>query len=477
VTRRERYDAVIVGSGPNGLAAAIELARHELAVLVVEAAPTLGGSVRSAELTLPGFVHDVCSAIHPLGVASPCFSGWPLADFGLEWAHPEVPLAHPLDGGRAAVLARPLEETAAGLGEDGRAWRRLFAPLARRWVDLLPEILRPVLRRPRHPLALARFGLPALLPAATLARRRFRGEAARALFAGIAAHAILPLERAATSAVGLVLGTAAHVGGWPAPRGGAGRLSAALAGYLASLGGEVATGWRVEDLDELPPARAVLCDLTPKPFLAVAGRRLPPAYRRRLEGWRYGSAAYKVDLALDGPIPWADPACAGAGTLHLGGTLEEMAASEAAVARGEVPERPFVLLAQHAGFDPSRAPAGRHTVWAYAHVPNGCTADLGAAIERQVERFAPGFRDRILARHVTAPADFEAMNPNYAGGDINGGAQDLPQVLARPLAVPVPYRTPVDGLYLCSSATSPGGGVHGMCGWHAARAALADRFP
>ena len=475
MARGDSYDAVVVGSGPNGLAAAIELARHDLAVLVVEAAPTVGGGARSAELTLPGFVHDVCSAVHPLGVGSPCFSRWPLADFGLDWVHPEVPLAHPLDGGSAVVQARSLEETAAGLGADGAAWRRLFAPLAARWDDLAEDVLRPMLRRPRHPLTLARFGLPALLPGATLARRAFRGDAARALFAGLAGHSMLPLQRAATSAIGLMLGAAAHAGGWPSPRGGAQRLADALAGYLASLGGTVVTSWRVESLDELPAARAVLCDLTPRPFLAIAGDRLPEAYRQRLAGWRYGAGAFKLDLALDGPIPWAAEQCAGAGTVHLGGTLAEIAAAEAAVARGEVPERPFVLLAQQSAFDRSRAPGGGHTVWAYAHVPSGSTADATAAIERQIERFAPGFRDRILARHVIAPADFETMNANYVGGDINGGAQDLPQVLARPLAVPVPYRTPVDGLYLCSSATPPGGGVHGMCGWHAADARAALR--
>lgn len=474
--RGESYDAVVVGSGPNGLAAAIELARHGLGVLVVEAAATAGGGVRSAELTLPGFVHDVGSGIHPLGVGSPCFRQWPLGDFGLEWVHPGVPVAHPLDGGRAVVQARSLDDTAAGLGEDGEAWRRLFAPFARRWDDFAADLLRPVLRRPRHPVMLARFGLAALQPAATLARRRFRGQAARALFAGIAGHAMLPLEQACTAAIALVLGVAAHAGGWPAPRGGAQRLTDALAGYLGSLGGEIVTEWRVASLDELPPSRAVLCDLTPKPFLAIAGDRLPAAYRRRLGGWRYGMGAYKVDLALDGPIPWAASECADAGTVHLGGTLEEIAASEAAVARGEIPERPFLLLSQHTGFDATRAPAGQHTVWTYAHVPNGSAADLGAAVERQIERFAPGFRDRILARHVSTPADLEAANPNLVGGDVNGGAQDLGQVLARPLAVPVPYRTPIPGLYLCSSSTPPGGGVHGMCGFHAARAALSDVF-
>ena len=467
-------DAVVVGSGPNGLAAAIELARRGLAVKVLEARATVGGGVRSAELTLPGFVHDVCSAIHPLAAGSPCFREWPLADHGLAWVHPGAPLAHPLDGGRAVVLERSLAATAAGLGGDGRAWRRLVGPLAERWEALAAEVLRPVLRLPRHPLTLARFGLPALLPAATLARRAFAGDGARALLAGIAAHGMQPLDRMATSAVALVLAAAGHAGGWPLPRGGSQGLADALASYLRSLGGEIETGRPVRDLAALPRSRAVVCDLAPRPFLALAGDRLPEAYRRRLEGFRYGPAAFKLDLALDGPIPWAAEDCARAGTVHLGGGLEEIAAGESAVARGEISESPFVLLAQQSLFDDGRAPGGRHTVWAYCHVPNGSTADMTDAIERQIERFAPGFRDRILARRATSPAAFEEYNPNYVGGDINGGAQDLYQILARPIALPVPYRTPAEGLYLCSASTPPGGGVHGMCGFHAARAVIAD---
>jgi len=468
-------DAVVVGSGPNGLAAAIELARHGLAVKVFEARATAGGGVRSAELTLPGFVHDVCSAIHPLAAGSPCFAEWPLADHGLEWVHPGAPVAHPLDGGRAVVLERSLAATATGLGaSDGRAWRRLVGPLAERWEALSVEVLRPVLRLPRHPLTLARFGLPALLPAATLARRAFDGEAARALFAGIAAHGMQPLDRVATSAVALVLTAAAHAGGWPLPRGGSQSLADALASYFRSLGGEIETGRPVADVAELPRSRAVVCDLSPRPFLALAGGRLPEAYRRRLEGYRYGPAAFKLDLALDGPIPWAAEDCLRAGTVHLSGGLEEIAAGEAAVGRGEVPASPFVLLAQQSLFDRTRAPEGKHTVWAYCHVPNGSRADMTEPIERQIERFAPGFRDRILARQATPPAAFEEYNPNYVGGDINGGAQNLYQILARPIAVPVPYRTPIDGLYLCSASTPPGGGVHGMCGLHAARAVVAD---
>ncbi|HEX2252577.1 MAG TPA: NAD(P)/FAD-dependent oxidoreductase [Thermoanaerobaculia bacterium] len=470
------YDAVIVGAGPNGLAAAVELARHGLGVLVVEARETVGGGLRSAELTRPGFVHDVCSAIHPMGIGSPCFSRWPLEDFGLEWMHPEVPLAHPLDGGRAAVQRRSVAETADGLGADGQAWRRLFGPLAERWDDLAEDVLRPVLRPPRHPLTLARFGLPALLPASLLAQVAFRGEPARALFAGIAAHTMVPLTAAATSAVALLLGTAAHAVGWPTPRGGAGRLADALAAYLRSLGGEIRTGWPVASLDELPPSRAVICDLTPKPFLAVAGHRLPQRYRRRLAAYRYGAGVFKVDYALGAPVPWLHPDCARAGTVHVGGSLDEIAAGEQAAFRGEVPERPFVLVAQQSLFDPTRAPRRQHTLWAYCHVPRGFRGDHTAAIEAQIERFAPGFGERVLERHVAGPADVERDNPNMVGGDIGGGIQDLRQVIARPVARPTPYRTPVAGLYLCSAATPPGAGIHGMGGWHAARAALADRF-
>jgi phytoene dehydrogenase-like protein len=463
-------DAVVVGSGPNGLAAAITLARAGRSVLLLEGAATVGGGMRTAELTLPGFRHDVCSAIHPLGLGSPFFRTLPLAE-RVEFLQPPLAVAHPLDDGRAAVLAQSLAETAARLGRDGGAYRRLMAPLLRDWERLVPELLAP-LHPPRHPIAMARFGLRAVWPATGLARLLFRTTEARALFAGLVGHSILPLERPLTSAFGLVLGLLGHAVGWPLPRGGSQSIADALAAELRSLGGEILTGAWVQSLDELPPARTVLLDVTPRQLLRLAGERLPAGYRRRLEGYRYGPGAFKIDLALDGPIPWRAAACAQAGTVHLGGTLEEIAAAEAAVWRGEHPERPYVLLAQQSLFDSTRAPAGQHTVWAYCHVPNGSSVDMTERICGQIERFAPGFRDRIRAQHAMGPADLERYNPNDVGGDINGGAQDLGQMFTRPVWSLVPYATPIPGLYLCSSSTPPGGGVHGMCGYHAARAAL-----
>lgn len=470
----ESWDAVVVGAGPNGLAAAVTLARRGLAVKVLEAAETVGGGARTEELTLPGFRHDPCSAIHPLGAGSPVFRRWPLEDFGLRWLHPEIPLAHPLDDGTAAVLHRSLADTASGLHPDGAAWRRLFGPLADDFDALAEDVLRPLPRLPRHPLTLLRFGPRALLPATVLARAGFAHAPARALFAGLAAHSVLPLERWATSAIALVLGAAGHAVGWPAPAGGAQALSDALAAYLRSLGGEIETGRRVETLDELPAARAVLCDLTPRGLVEVAGDRLPASYRRRLQRFRHGAGVFKVDYALDGPVPWTAEACRRAGTVHVGGTLEEIAAAEETTTCDRLAERPFVLVAQQSLFDDSRAPDGKHTLWAYCHVPAYCDDDRSAAIEAQIERFAPGFRELVLARHVTPPSALERSNLNLVGGDIGGGAQDLPQVLARPTFGPNPYRTPVPGLYLCSSSTPPGGGVHGMCGFHAARCALSD---
>jgi len=469
------YDAVVVGSGPNGLAAAITMARAGRSVLVLEAREAIGGGCRSAELTLPGFVHDVCSAIHPLGLGSPFFKTLPLGDHGLEWIHPPAPVAHPLDDGTAVVIERSVEETAAGLGPDAAAYRRLMGPLSAEWDALAPELLAP-LHLPRHPLAMARFGLMAVRSASGFAQARFRGERARAVFAGIAGHSILPLERTATAAIGLVLGALTHAVGWPLPRGGSRRIADALAAHLRSLGGEIRTGSPVESLDALPPARAVLCDVTPRQLLKLAGDRLRGRYRRGLERYRYGPAAFKLDFALSGPIPWKAAGCARAATVHLGGTLDEIAASEAAVGRGEHPDRPFVLLVQPSLFDASRAPAGRHTAWAYCHVPNGSTFDMRARIEAQIERFAPGFGDLVLARSVLTPARLQELNANYVGGDINGGAQDLGQMFTRPVARIVPYSTPVRGLYICSSSTPPGGGVHGMCGYHAARAALRALF-
>lgn len=466
-------DAVIVGAGPNGLAAAVVLAEAGWRVLVFEANETVGGAARSGALTRPGFVHDLGSAVHPLAVASPLFRRLPLAQYGLEWVRPEVPLAHPLDGGRAVLLHQSLDETAAGLGTDGAAYRRLFGPLVRDWPALEHEVLGPLLRVPRRPLALARFGLQAIRSARGLAEASFETAPARALFAGLAAHSGLALDAPATASFGLVLSILAHRVGWPFPRGGAQALTDALAAHLRALGGRIVTGARVDAVDALPPARAVVLDVTPRQLLRLAGHRLPARTRRALEGYRYGPGAFKVDWALDAPIPWANPPCARAGTLHLGGTLEEIAESEKAVADGRPPERPYVLLAQPSRFDPTRAPAGQHTAWAYCHVPNGSTADMTAPIEAQVARFAPGFQGRVLDRAVATPADLERMNANLVGGDVNGGAQGLGQMVARPVFGPTPYRL-ARGLYLCSASTPPGGGVHGLCGFHAARAVLRD---
>lgn len=469
---RQYYDAVIIGSGPNGLAAAVTLARAGRSVLVVEARATPGGGVRSAELTLPGFVHDICSSIHPFGAGSPFFRDLPLKDHGLEWIQPGVPLAHPLDDGTAAVLERSVEDTARGLGGDGPAYQRLFGPLTLHAQKLFGETLGPFRLVPRHPLVLARFGLRALRSARGLCNAWFKGAPARALFAGIAAHAILPLDQFMTAAAGLMLGTAGHALGWPMPRGGAQHISDALVSYLRSLGGEAVFNQPVRAFGELPRAKAYLFDISPRNLARICGRHLPERYRRTLERFRHGPAVFKIDLALDGPIPWKAPVCAKAGTVHLGGTLEEIAEAEAAVGRGEHHPRPYVLVAQHSLFDPSRAPAGKHTAWAYCHVPNGSTEDQTTNIENQIERYAPGFRDRIVARHVMGPTDFAAYNANYIGGDIAGGVMDLWQLYTRPAVRLVPYSTPNSRIFICSASTPPGGGVHGMCGYHAAKAAL-----
>jgi phytoene dehydrogenase-like protein len=462
-------DAVVVGSGPNGLAAAIVLAAAGRSVRVLEAAGDAGGGLRSAALTLPGFTHDVCSAIHPLAVASPYLRTLPLEEYGLEWVQPPAALAHPFDDGTAAVLERSIERTTATLDGDADAWRRLFGPLAQCADVVLEDILGP-LRIPRVSRAMLTFAPRALLPAVTLARRSFAGERARGLLAGIAGHSTLPLTVSPSGAFGLVLALLAHTVGWPFPRGGAARLAGALVAHLGSLGGEVETGVAVRSLEELPPARAILLDVTPRGLLAVAGARLPAAYRRRLGQFRHGPGVFKLDFALDGPIPWAAPGCARAATVHLGGTLAEIAASEAAPGG----PRPFVILAQQSLFDDRRAPAGRHTAWAYCHVPNGSRTPLAEAVEAQIERFAPGFRERVVGRSVRGPADLERENPNYVGGDIAGGSPDLRQLWTRPVARLNPYRTPVRGVYLCSSSTPPGPGVHGMCGYWAAQTVLRD---
>ncbi|MGH8094734.1 MAG: phytoene desaturase family protein [Chthoniobacterales bacterium] len=471
-----KMEALVIGSGPNGLAAAITFARAGCSVRVLEAKATIGGGVRSAELTLPGFVHDVCSAIHPLALGSPFFQTLPLAFHGLEWIQPPIALAHPFDDGSAACLYQDLEKIGYSLGEDERAWRGLMRPFVRDWEKLRGEFLQPMLHLPRHPICLARFGLLALLPAQTLARFRFQHSPARALFAGIAAHSFLPLEAPASAAFGLVLGAAGHAVGWPLPRGGSQTIANALAAHLRELGGEIETNCRIENLAQLPKANAVLFDTTCWQFARIAGDQLPARYRERLAQFHHAPGVFKIDYALSAAVPWRAAECRSAGTLHLGGTLEEIAAGERAVAEGRYPERPFVLVAQQSLFDPSRAPEGRHTLWAYCHVPHGSERDMTGAIERQIERFAPGFRDCVLARHTSGAVELERSNPNLIGGDINGGAANLWQLIARPVFSPRPYRTPLPGIYLCSSSTPPGGGVHGMCGYHAARAALRDRF-
>ena len=468
------YDAVVVGSGPNGLAAAITLQQAGLSVLLLEGSQQLGGGLRTAELTLPGFRHDICSAIHPLAVASPFFRTLPLAQYGLEYSTPPVAAAHPFDDGTAATATGSLADTARGLGTDAATYQHLLGPLVAQWPGLGVDALAP-LHIPRHPLELARFGLSALLPATVLARR-FAGEKAKGLLAGMAAHAIQPLSNLATSAIALVLLTTAHRLGWPLAKGGSQALADALVAHFRALGGQVETGTYVRTLAQLPSARAVLFDVTPAQLLQIAGHSLSTIYRWQLRCYRYGMGVFKIDWALAEPVPFTAPECTQAGTVHLGGTLAEIAAGERATARGQHPARPFVLLAQQSLFDPTRAPAGQHTAWAYCHVPNGSRLDQTAAIESQVERFAPGFRDRILARHTFDTTQMEAHNPNYVGGDINGGLLNISQLFTRPALRASPYRTSQRGLYLCSSATPPGGGVHGLCGYYAARRALRDVF-
>jgi phytoene dehydrogenase-like protein len=467
----EAHDAVVIGSGPNGLAAAIKLAQEGASVLVLEAAEVIGGGIRTAELTLPGFHHDVCSAAHPMGVLSPFLSTLPLAAHGLQWIRPPASVAHPLDDEPAVLLWRSVADTAAELGADAGSYTRLLSPYMRNPRGLLEDALGPIAGIPSHPILMARFGLAGLRSATALARR-FERTPARALLAGCAAHSILPLERGLSGAVGLMFLITAHVEEWPVAKGGSGALADALAGHLTSLGGRIQTGVRVSCLADLPPARSYLFDTSPAQLADIAAPVLPAGYVRRLRRYRYGPGAFKLDWALDGPIPWKDPACLQASTVHLGGTIEEIAAGEAAVWRGEHPQRPYVLLVQQSQFDPSRAPEGKHTGYAYCHVPARSPFDMTEAIESQIERFAPGFRDTILARHKTGPQDLEQQNTNYVGGAITGGVSDIPQAFARPVARRDPYATPNPKVFICSASTPPGGGVHGMCGYHAARSAL-----
>lgn len=466
-----RYDAVVVGAGPNALSAAIVLAQAGLSVVVLEAKETVGGGCRTAELTLPGFAHDICSAVHPLGISSPFFRGLPLTKCGLAWIHPPTPLAHPLDDGTAVALEKSLDETCAGLGPDANSYRKLMRPLVASWEGLVEDILKPP-GIPRHPVSFARFGLNALRSAGGLAQSRFRGERARALFAGMAAHGVLPLDRAPTAAFGLTLAAAGHACGWPLAERGSQAIADALATHFRSLGGEIWLERPVDSVDDLPEARAVLFDVTPRQLLSMAGSRLPDGYARKLGHFRYGPGVFKVDWALREPIPWKAVACARAATVHVGGTLQEIDAAEQTVWRGEHPDRPYVLLVQASLFDRTRAPGDQHTAWAYCHVPSGSTFDMTERIENQVERFAPGFRECILARSVMPPKKLEEHNPNNVGGDISGGLPDLRQTFMRPVPRFRPYSIPVQGWYLCSSSAPPGGGVHGMCGFHAANMAL-----
>ena len=471
------HDAVIVGSGPNGLAAAIVLAREGLRVLVLEARPSIGGGARTEEVTLPGFRHDICSAIHPMGVVSPFLRSLPLSDHGLEWAYSPAAIAHPLDEGTAVTLEQSLDATAARLGIDEEAYRRLLGPLAARAGALFDEILRPIalLPPPRHPLLLARFGLLGIRSASAVAGR-FQTEGARALLAGVSAHSFLPLDRAGSAAFGLALLLAGHATGWPAAKGGSAAIVAAMAEHLRSLGGEIRTGQTVRSMEDVPASRAVLFDVTPRQLAAIASGALPERFVRRLRRFRYGPGAFKIDYALDGPIPWRAEECRRSATVHVGGTLEEIARHESAVFHGRLTDRPFVLVAQQSMFDPTRAPAGKHTGWVYCHVPNGSDADMTEPIERQIERFAPGFRRLVLARRTISPAQYEAHDANFVGGDIAGGANTMLQFLTRPFPKLDPYATPNPRIFLCSSSTPPGGGVHGMCGYWAARSALRRAF-
>jgi phytoene dehydrogenase-like protein len=468
------YDAVVVGSGPNGLSAAITLQRVGLSVLLVEAKNSVGGGLRSAELTLPGFVHDICSAVHPMAAASPFFNTLPLKDFGLEFIQPPIAAAHPFDDGTAAVLMRSAQETSQLLNDDASAYSNIIEPIVYAWPKIMEDILGPI-HFPHHPAETGKFAIYGLTSALHLARK-FKTKKAKGLWAGMAAHAMQPLSNLTTSAIGLVLMAAGHCDGWPVSKGGSRSIAKALESYFVSIGGKIETNFYVKSLQKLPSSRAVLFDVTPRQLLQIAGHKFSALYRWQIEKYRYGMGVFKIDWALDAPIPFKVAECREAGTVHLGNSLEEIASSEQITWNGFHHERPFVLLAQQSLFDTTRAPQGKHTAWAYCHVPNGSEKDMTNAIENQVERFAPGFRDRILARHVMNTIQMEEYNPNYVGGDISGGVIDIGQLFTRPALRYSPYRTSAKGIYICSSSTPPGGGVHGMCGYHAAQRALKDIF-
>jgi len=471
---KKDFDAIIVGSGPNGLAAAITLQKAGLSVLVVEGKDSIGGGMRTLELTLPGFKHDVCSAIHPMAVGSPFFANIPLHEHGLEFIHAPLAAAHPLDNGETAILSKSIKETATSLGIDHDAYLSLIEPLVESWPKIAADVMSP-LHFPKHPLLMAQFGLNAMKSASWVANR-FVTEKAKGLWAGMAAHSIQPLTNYSTAAIGMVLSAVGHVHGWPIPKGGSQSIADALASYFVSLGGKIETGFMIQSLNQLPSSNAVLFDVTPKQLLQIAGDRFSPIYKWQLERYRYGMGVFKIDWALSDPIPFTSPECRMAGTVHLGNTFSEIAAGEQLSSSGGHPEKPFVLLAQQSLFDSTRAPEGKQTAWAYCHVPNGSTVDMTKAIENQVERFAPGFKDLIIARNVMNSMQMEAYNPNYIGGDINGGIIDIGQLFTRPALRSSPYRTSAKGIYICSSSTPPGGGVHGMCGFHAAATALNDVF-
>lgn len=472
--RETNYDAVVIGSGPNGLAAAITMARKGFSVKVFESSDTVGGGTRTKELTLPGFRHDICSAIHPMAKTSPFLRSLPLEEHGVKWIYPEYPLAHPLEGEPAAVLHRSLSDTIASLGDDGRAYQKLFEPVVQNWDKLAPQLLGPLSLIPDHPILMAGFGFKALQSAESLARSTFNTSGAKALFAGLAAHSILPLDKISTSAIGLVLGAVGHVENWPYPEGGSHAITLAMADYLKTLGGEIETGRQITSLEDLPTSKVIFFNTTPAQLLDIAGELVPKKYARKVNRFEYGAGVFKVDLALDEPIPWRDEACKKAGTVHVGGTFEEIVASEQCLENGTHPKNPYVLVAQQSLFDDTRAPEGKHTCWAYCHVPSGSTRDMTEPILNQIERFAPGFRDIIIGKHTMNTRAMHDYNPNYIGGDINGGKQDITQLFTRPAGLFDPYHVPDTNMYLSSSSTPPGGGVHGMCGYHAAQSALKE---